>query len=246
MVMGTNARGLKNYLENGIGAGDALSDNERFMKFATGLSSQGAVELIAYNDNAEMFGTQYGMLAGFAQMMPMGAEIPLDMSKMPPANSISQHLQQTYSGAYAGQGGLMVSRSVSQFQMTDFIPLFLVSGAIVAGIQVPGLAPAEVEVPIDPSEKARTDLKELKASITVYRISSDGYPENLADLLTPLGTDFPQGAYPHDALPVDPWGNPYRYVMEMHAKKRRLMPKLWSAGINGIDESGEGDDILRF
>jgi hypothetical protein len=34
--------------------------------------------------------------------------------------------------------------------------------------------------------------------------------------------------------------------MEMHAKKRRLMPKLWSAGINGIDESGEGDDILRF
>jgi hypothetical protein len=246
MVMGTNKRGLQTYLQEGIGSSAPLSDNKRFMEFVNGLSSQGDVEAFAYSDLAETFGSTYGMLVGTAQMFPMGDEIPLDMSKVPPANTISQHLMQTYSGAYSGQGGLKVSRSVSQFQLTDFLPLFMVAGAIVAGTQVPGLAPAEIEVKVDPAEKARTDLRELKASITVYKISAQGYPESLADLLIPLGTDFPQGAYPHGELPVDPWGNSYRYAMEMHTKKRRMMPKLWSIGLNGIDESGEGDDILKF
>ena len=54
-------------------------------------------------------------------------------------------------------------------------------------------------------------------------------------------------AFTGDALPVDPWGNGYRFEMAPHPTKAgRVLPKLWSTGANGEDEGGEGDDILLF
>ena len=246
LILGTNSRGLKGYLTDGIGEAEALSSNERFMKFVNGMAANGAVEQFGFADLAETFGTSYGSLKGMAMMFPMGDEIPVDLAKLPPTDSIAQYLEQSYTGMYSAQGGLKVSRSVSQFQLTDFVPLALAAGVIYAGTQDPRLAPAAVEPTINPEDQAQTDLRELKASITVYKISSGSYPETLADLVVPLGTDFPQGAYPHGELPVDPWGNGYSFAMEMHPKKKRLMPKLWSFGPNGIDEAGAGDDVLKF
>jgi len=246
LVLGTNSRGLKGYLTDGLGDAEALSSNERFMKFVNGMAAKGDVEQFGFADLAETFGTSYGSMKGMAMMFPMGDEIPLDMGKLPPTDSIAQYLEQSYSGLYSAQGGLKVNRSVSQFQVTDFVPLALAAGAIYAGTQDPRLAPASVEPTVNPADQAQTDLRELKASITVYKISSSSYPESLADLIVPLGTDFPQGAYPHGELPTDPWGNGYSFAMEMHPKKKRLMPKLWSFGPNGVDEAGAGDDILKF
>lgn len=246
LILGTNSRGLKGYLTDGIGDAEALSSNERFMKFVNGMAAKGNVEQYGFADLAETFGTSYGSLKGMAMMFPMGDEIPLDMAKLPPTDSIAQYLEQSYTGLYSAQGGLKVNRSVSQFQVGDFLPLALAAGAIYAGTQDPRLAPAKVEPTINPEDQAQTDLRELKASITVYKISSGSYPELLADLIVPLGSDFPQGAYPHGELPSDPWGNGYSFAMEMHPKKKRLMPKLWSFGPNGLDEAGAGDDILKF
>ena len=42
------------------------------------------------------------------------------------------------------------------------------------------------------------------------------------------------------------WGNGYYFAMATDPKKKRPKPKIWSAGPNGVDEQGEGDDILKF
>lgn len=41
-------------------------------------------------------------------------------------------------------------------------------------------------------------------------------------------------------VPSDPWGNTYAYAFRAgHAK-----PLVYSIGVNGIDEAGEGDDVI--
>ena len=40
-------------------------------------------------------------------------------------------------------------------------------------------------------------------------------------------------------VPTDPWGNDYRYeVIE------KFQFRLWSVGPNGLDEDGDGDDVV--
>lgn len=244
LVLATNTKTLKSVLNGSIAAGSkTLASNERLAAFVKGLEAQGDVSAISFTNVSESFGAQYGQLVGMAQMFPMG-DLPLDVSKLPPQSVIGQHLDESYNGGYVTQSGMSVSRSVSHFAMADFLPLAVIGGALYAGQQM-GITVEETAVEADPAEQAQNDLRELKASITVYKISMGGYPNSLGDLLTPLD-DFPQGAYPHGELPADPWGNGYRYAMEEHPKKKRLMPKLWSLGPNGLDENGEGDDILKF
>lgn len=243
LVFATNTKTLKSALNGTLTGETTLADNERFAGFVRGLEKQGDVSMVSFTNVAESFGAQYGQLVGMAQVMPVG-DLPMDMSKLPPQSVIGSHLDESYGGGYVTEEGLTVSRSVSHFSMSDFLPLAVVAGALYAGQEM-GISPGEIVVEADPSEQAQNDLRAIKASITVYKISMGGYPDSLADLLTPLD-QFPQGAYPDGELPLDPWGNGYRYTMAEHPTKRRMMPKLWSLGPNGIDENGEGDDILRF
>jgi hypothetical protein len=243
MVFSTSERQLKTLL-NGGSIDESLWDNERLQSFAKNLDGKGNVSALAYTDVRASFGTQYQQLAGMAAMIPGLSALPVDMSKLPAESTIGAHLDESFSGSYRTDDGLEVSRSISQFQMGDFLPLLLIGGAIYAGNEM-GISIEEMVAEVDPSELVQNDLRELKASITVFKISEAGYPSSLDDLLRPLA-DFPGGAYQHDSLPMDPWGNGYRFAMETHPKKGKLLPKLWSLGPNGMDESGEGDDILKF
>lgn len=243
LVFCSSERQLKTLLNDGSPSGN-LWQNEKLRTFANSLAAQGEVSAVAYSNLQASFGTSYQGFAGMAAMIPGLSDLPVDMSKLPAENTIGRHLQESFSGAYRTAEGLDVQRSVSQFQMSDFLPLVLVAGAIYAGQEM-GISTEAVAAAIDPVEQVENDLRELKASITVYKISENGYPNSLEDLLRPLA-DFPNGSYQHDSLPVDAWGQPYRFAMEMHPKKGRLLPKLWSIGPNGVDDSGEGDDILKF
>ena len=224
--------------------GESLWGNENFSTFGKSLQNNGGVLSLTFTDLSRSFGTQYQQIAGMAGMIPGLSDLPMDMSKLPAEGSITRHLGESYAGQYRTEEGMYVTKSVSQFQMGDFVPLLLIAGAIAGGQQM-GIELDEIEAVIDPSEQVMNDLRELKASIQIYKITQSNYPGSLEALLQPLD-DFPNGAYLNERLPTDPWGNGYRFELAMHPKKRKEMPKLWSLGPNGIDENGEGDDILKF
>lgn len=243
IVFSTSERQLKTVL-NGTVSGKSLWDVKELATFAKSLAAQGDVTSVSFTDVRSSFGNGYQQMTGLAAMIPGLSDLPMDMSKLPAEGTISRHLSYSFAGGYHTESGMDVVRTVSQFSNSDFLPLLLIGGAIAAG-QKMGITTEELVAELDPVEKANEDLRELKASVTVFKISEAGYPTSLEDLLRPLG-DFPNGAYQHASLPVDPWGNSYMFAMETHPKKNKLLPKLWSAGPNGIDESGDGDDILKF
>lgn len=246
LVFCSSTRQLKSFLNGSVGSGDApLSENGRFRSFASQLSGKGGLLGLSYSDNASSFGAQYTGLVGQVQMASvMLGEMPVDFTKLPTEGTISKHLDASFSGAYSPAAGVTVSRAESQFQVADILPVAVILGLAFAGQEM-GMAPPPAPVEVDPFDQVQGDLRELKASVMVYKIDQGDYPTALGQLLEPLD-EFPNGAYSHGALPNDPWGQAYAYEMAMHPKRKRLMPKIWSFGPNGVDDGGEGDDIVKF
>ena len=236
-----SADALKQLLNGEIGDGSAM-DDDRLADFVRQLQRDGDVVRVKFTDSAEAFAVIYNQVAGPMQMMAGGmGDVPLDISLMPSEQSISQHLDMELQGqVFAGNDpSLTINRSKSQFTGSDFMPLIAV--AAVFGIGVAAEMPMEGEVAepeISPEEIARADIAGLRASLTVYKISERSYPDALHDLLRSL-PDYPNGCYPHAELPSDPWGGDYLYRID----GRKAV--VWSAGPNGIDEDGEGDDVTR-
>jgi prepilin-type N-terminal cleavage/methylation domain-containing protein len=61
---------------------------------------------------------------------------------------------------------------------------------------------------------------------------------NFNDIRAAIG----QAALP--AVPRDPWGSPY--LFDENECENRTSDTVWSAGPNGTNESGGGDDIYRY
>lgn len=89
----------------------------------------------------------------------------------------------------------------------------------------------------DPAEASRAWLWSLQAAIENYRAAKGELPAKLDDL---LATDpaHPEGWLRTPRLPTDLWGHPFRYVVEGGTYR------VWSSGRDGVDEGGQGDDIL--
>ncbi|GJM21894.1 MAG: hypothetical protein DHS20C15_18090 [Planctomycetota bacterium] len=243
-----NSGRLRGFLDGGMNDGPRLGSDPRFKAFAGALAMEGDLVTLSYSDTPSNFSTMYAQVSGFAPMLPMmmgSVQLPIDFSKLPREKSITQHLDIALAGGYRTESGMFVQRSESSFSALEMLPLLAVAGLIGFG-QAEGIEPV-IEAPeVDPADVARGDLRELKASMTVYKIGTGDYPSSLDELVRPL-EDFPEGAYTaSDTLPSDPWGGAYRFSMEPSpSRSGRIMPKLWSMGPNGIDESGEGDDVVE-
>ena len=91
--------------------------------------------------------------------------------------------------------------------------------------------------------KAEVDLMSLESAAREYRIMNRGaWPDSLADLVTPdvNGRKFLEGA----AVPVDPWGFPYRYDRPRTSDEP---PHVYSLGRDGaVGGDGADADIHRF
>lgn len=242
LVASNSQQHLRTWLDDGLTQSGTLADNEKLVAFVQEMAGRGVLQSFAYGDNAGVFATTYGQLVGAVQVLgaTMG-ELPVDLSKLPSQDAIAKHLGDTYTATAMTRDGQIVTRSIGQFQLSDFVPLAIVGGLVAyghsRGLDLEPGGPAE----IDPLQVVQNDLQELKASMTVYKIGAGAYPESLEDLVQPL-EEFPEGAYSPGVLPVDPWGNGYHYTLA--EKNGRLRPKIWSAGPNGIDEDGAGDDIV--
>lgn len=93
-------------------------------------------------------------------------------------------------------------------------------------------------------EKARADVAVLEQAVETYRLETLVFPrtdEGLASLVSaPKSLQNParyrSGGYIR-RLPLDPWGNPYRYAYP----GRRSAYDVYSLGADGR-EGGEGND----
>ena len=230
---------LRQALDGTAGKG-SLTEVAGFSEFVGGLKEKGDIVSVSFSDNAQVFESMYGQVTGMAQMFGggLGGDIPVDLSLLPTEGSIKKHLKYSFSGQYkADEGRQVISEARSQFDIGDFMP-FLVMGAMFAtlGQTVDMSAMAEGEK--DPAQQVNDDLGKIKAGLTIYRITNGGYPDGLDQLVEPH-PDYPNGFLGSPELPADPWGNAYLFRME--GKK----PVLWSAGPDGANDSGGGDDIVK-
>lgn len=237
-----SATALKTALNGEFGE-ESILDNQGFVAFLDDLKRGGDAPQLAsvgYTDVAESFGEQYRSVAGMLGMMAGGmGDLPVDFSLLPTEQTITKHLGETYAGAtLGGDDGLLVARSTSIFELGDFMPIVMTAGLLGVASEL-GIEPApEAERAVPPSELAQEDISQLRAGVTVYKISVGSAPESLEDLVKPL-PDYPNGCLGRPDLPLDPWGNAYNYSI----KGRRW--SVWSSGPNGIDENEGGDDISR-
>lgn len=93
-------------------------------------------------------------------------------------------------------------------------------------------------------DTARTQVYELKGAIDRYEFDIRKYPTKLEDLIEKPSDSAAAGRWPGkymqiQAMPVDPWDNPYKYAAP--GKKNADSFDVWSVGPDGQD--GTEDDI---
>jgi hypothetical protein len=235
-----SAKAVKSAL-NFTGEGKTLASNGPFMAFVKQLRSKGELTAMSFTDNARTFAAGYTQVAGAAQMLATGAsDLPVDLALMPSEQAITRHLAQSFTGGYvANDGQTHVSMSEGQFQLGDFLPI-LATGAVLgvamaSGDDVFAVAPGEE----DPYETVQKHLAEISAGMTVYKIAEGQFPGAISDLIKPLD-DYPQGCLGKTELPMDPWGRAYNFRLTATGR-----PFLWSCGPDGVDQGGDGDDIVK-
>ncbi len=237
-----SATALRTALNGETGEGSII-DNKNFVAFLDRLKKEGGTEdltQVAFTNVAETFGETYRSMAGMLGMMAGGmGDIPVDFSLLPSETTITQHLRETYAGATGGnEDGVVVMRSTSLFELGDFMPIIATAGLLGMAQQMGIDATSTIVETVSPIEQAQEDISQLRAGVTVYKISAGGAPNSLDDLVKPL-PDYPNGCLGRPDLPLDPWGNSYNY--SVNGRKWNV----WSSGANGIDEGGEGDDVSR-
>ncbi len=203
-------------------------------------------QLASVYDMGKAFG---GMAAGFG-----GAELPIDISALPEAQLFTRHLIPTLSTTVHGALGSLTHTTSSFGPEMALLPGFVGLAAATLGSAVASDFDSEDGFGIDFEEAAweelptsaqllaqtNSTLMRVRTALEVFRYTNgDAYPAELALLSDPT-TDFPQGYLDGEALPTDAFGNPFVYTVDASTKTFRL----YSVGPNGIDDGGQGDDLV--
>jgi general secretion pathway protein G len=121
--------------------------------------------------------------------------------------------------------------------------LVLVILVVLASLAVVAIGPIQRRANIN---AAKTQIGLLKTPLQSFQLAVGYYPstaQGLEALRTPP-PDLPSldkwgGPHLESSVPLDPWGNPYRYVCP--GARNPDSYDLWSVGPDGID--GTDDDI---
>ncbi len=225
-----------------------ITANPDYQRFAAKLPKDGIVAL-SYDDTRYTFESLYDIFISTVPTLTRMAdfEVPIDFQNAPMRETISQHLFGSMSFAVNTPNG---SRFESYGPFGGEAVGLVLVGALGAGIFVAGqqsdmvmsgnepVAVSPTRPEASPEDRARDDIRKLSSTVVLYRIETDGLPNSLDDLLKPLA-NYAHGVWDGGALPKDPWGNAYLYSVS--GKEYNI----WSAGANGTDEKGSGDDIAR-
>lgn len=224
--------------------GSDIRENEDFQRFFSTVPQDAHLTSLSYSDIKGAVEGLYGQVVMMLPMLTMAIdqELPIDMALMPTSETLTKHLYGSLTYSVVTENGLM---SESYSPVGGELLAAIAGGAAVAGALVFTMraeaAPSEATPPPSPvhqtpMDRARNDLNNLKAGIAVYKLEHGTLPDRLEQLLEPTET-YADGFLGTRELPVDPWGNAYRY------EKTDGGYKIWSVGENGQDEGGSGDDI---
>lgn len=92
------------------------------------------------------------------------------------------------------------------------------------------------------NQQAKITLDAVLKAAELYSVKSGAYPNTIDQLLTPIQAG--QGAE-MEKKPLDPWGRDVFYEYP-NTKASIDKPAIWSAGKNGQNENGGGDDIASW
>lgn len=223
-----------------------VTSNTDYQRFAEKLPQSGLVSL-SYSDIRYTFESLYDTAISTLPMLIQmsDVEVPIDFQIAPMRETISKHLFGSLDFAtdmgdgvrmegYGSVGGEIVGMSLAAI---------VAGGVVMASREMEAessraspTAPSRPELSAE--DQAREDLKLLSSNIVLYRLENDTLPASLEDLLV-ASSNYPKGLLEGSPLPSDPWGQAYFYAVE--GKDFRI----WSAGPNGENELGAGDDLLK-
>ena len=212
----------------------------------------------------ELLGGIYDTLTAFLPLLADSGAMPFDVDELPETATVTQYFSPTFVWSRPGDTGTYtLKRSPVGFE-TGVGLSGLVAGAVF-GMQAGGLSGGgggprslDAEDPIDPTtpvveeeqpvaeppadlaqrEDTRASLQQVKLGLVIYKSDKGSFPATLAELLAPTPT-YPKGFLNADSLPTDGWGKALHYLAEPGGAGYRL----WSAGPDGSNDNGEGDDI---
>lgn len=126
------------------------------------------------------------------------------------------------------------------------VAVFLIGGSMLVYYRL------VIAVNMDVGRQASMEalIIQIEQALAMYRSDYGRYPENLAALENATTRDGPYFVFSTNGERtslswVDPWGRPliYRIQGEHSQSRTRKSYLLYSAGPNGVDEEGQGDDI---
>ncbi|MBX3443493.1 MAG: type II secretion system major pseudopilin GspG [Planctomyces sp.] len=133
------------------------------------------------------------------------------------------------------------------FTLLEILIVLSIIG-VIAAMVVPQLIGQQREANIKAS---RANIKGLESAVKLYAVSQAGqYPQGGQEALTVLlqptvGSDGRTTEPLLRSVPMDAWQRPLFYEYP-NTKSNIDEPAIWSAGPNGINENGAGDDINNW
>ena len=231
----------------------------------SGACPEGA-EYFGHLDWPSVLGGIYDTAMAFLPLIADGGALPIDIDALPETEAITQHFSSARVWSKAEElGTYTIKRTPIGFDLVLqggllAAPFFTQEGqaerAFEGDFEVePGEAPTVAEgeeewVEIEKEESAegpaleealrrtRLALQEVKLGLVIYKSEGVGFPRTLEELLAPTQA-YPKGFLNTDALPVDGWEGALIYVHNPEDGSYRL----WSAGPDGINNEGAGDDL---
>lgn len=210
----------------------------------------------SFVDWASMIG---GFYSSFRTFMPMIAQyvqgLPFGPEDLPQADIFARHFEPSIAWTRPVEGGCY---EYSQSSLGPEVPIAFLcgmgaaiflpqagivrpdKGVVVESSEPPPPAPAGGEPSAEAArERTVVTLREIKLGLVLFKNEHDRHPEALSQLLEP-SPNFPRGFLGGSEVPDDGWGRDVFYVRDEQAGTFRL----WSAGPDGMDDSGADDDVV--
>ncbi|HJP01182.1 MAG TPA: type II secretion system protein GspG [Planctomycetota bacterium] len=225
--------------------------DERHPAAAADFFPAGAVDA-GHTDWGAVVGGLYKAARALAPMAGqfVGDALPIDLNALPDGELFTRGLRPTVSWDLPVEGGVLRRRESSFGPETRLGLLAGVStlmtsaGALLGNGGGPSGGPRGIEVarPVapagpTPAEVTIDHLRSVKVALVVYKSDRGRYPDGLRSLLDPTES-FPQG-FIDPAEFLDGWGAEFLYG----AGTDGASFTLHSAGPDGIDQGGAGDDV---
>jgi len=134
----------------------------------------------------------------------------------------------------------------SGFTLLELLIVLAILG-VIAAMVVPNLMGTQKQAYI---KATRNSIHSLEQTLKLYAVDHAGtFPtggsEVLEQLMSTTDQNGQQVAPLLTEIPLDAWGKPFQYEYPS-SKVNSDKPAIWSAGPNGQDEQGSGDDVNNW